>query len=278
MTKKSKYSFNKTFLTDYSNSLLVSISIYSIIYLSIHPSIHILIQGRSRGTDANNKWTYLVSLIHTKLLLSEFYGFHSALVFMTFIQFTQVHFPKEQFRICINKPMSKKPGKTILFALASKLPHKVAHFCSFLSRGSQKVKESEVAQSCPTLCDPLNCSVPGFSVHGIFQARILEWVAISLSRGSSQPRDWTRVSHIVGRLALPSELPGKPPSGWDIFTQLLTPLAESAVTTSPRITHPSYLSLSQSLPTYPEGYPSPPTQSSSRGVWGKGCSEPLQLS
>ena len=61
------------------------------------------------------------------------------------------------------------------------------------------VSESEVAQSCPTLCDPMDCSLPGSSVHGIFQARVPEWVAISFSRGSSQPRDWTQVSHIVGR-------------------------------------------------------------------------------
>ena len=46
-------------------------------------------------------------------------------------------------------------------------------------------KESEVAQLCPTLCEPMDCSLPGFSVHGIFQARVLEWVAISFSRGSS---------------------------------------------------------------------------------------------
>ena len=59
--------------------------------------------------------------------------------------------------------------------------------------------ESEAAQSCLTLCDPMDCSLPGFSVHGIFQARILEWVAISFSRRSSGPRNWTRVSHIVGR-------------------------------------------------------------------------------
>ena len=59
--------------------------------------------------------------------------------------------------------------------------------------------ESEVAQPCPTLCDPIDCSLPGSSVHGIFQARVLEWVAISFSRGSSRPRDWTRVSRIVGR-------------------------------------------------------------------------------
>ena len=46
-----------------------------------------------------------------------------------------------------------------------------------------------VAQSCPTLCDTMDCSPSGSSVHGILQARILEWVAVPFSRGSSQPRD-----------------------------------------------------------------------------------------
>ena len=59
--------------------------------------------------------------------------------------------------------------------------------------------EIEVAQSCPTLCDPINGSLLGCVVHGIFQARILEWAAISSSRGSSQPRDQTRVSCIADR-------------------------------------------------------------------------------
>ena len=59
--------------------------------------------------------------------------------------------------------------------------------------------ESEVTQSCPTLWDPMDCSLPGFSIHGIFQARVLEWVAISFSRVSSWPRDWTWVSRIVGK-------------------------------------------------------------------------------
>ena len=48
---------------------------------------------------------------------------------------------------------------------------------------------------CPTLCDPMDCSPPGSSAHGIFLARILEWVAISFSRRSSRPRDWTRSPH-----------------------------------------------------------------------------------
>ena len=58
---------------------------------------------------------------------------------------------------------------------------------------------SEVAQSCPTLCDLMDCSLPGSSLHGILQARVLEWGAIAFSRGSSRPRDWTRVSRIAGR-------------------------------------------------------------------------------
>ena len=45
-------------------------------------------------------------------------------------------------------------------------------------------KESEVAQSCPTLCDPMDCILPGSSIHGIFQARMLEWVVISFSTGN----------------------------------------------------------------------------------------------
>ena len=54
-------------------------------------------------------------------------------------------------------------------------------------------------QSCLTLCDPTDCSPPDSSVCGTFQARILQWVAMPFSRGSSQPRDRTRVSHIAGR-------------------------------------------------------------------------------
>ena len=60
--------------------------------------------------------------------------------------------------------------------------------------------ESEVTQSCPTLCDPMDGSLPGSAVHGIFQARILEWAAISFSRGSSQSRDRTRVAYIADKL------------------------------------------------------------------------------
>ena len=53
------------------------------------------------------------------------------------------------------------------------------------------------AQLCLTLCDPMDCGPSGSSVHGILQARMLEWVAISFSRGSSLPQDQTWVSHIA---------------------------------------------------------------------------------
>ena len=57
---------------------------------------------------------------------------------------------------------------------------------------------SEVAQLCQ-LCNPIDCSLPASSIHGIFQARVLEWVAVSFSRGTSRPGDQTRVSHVAGR-------------------------------------------------------------------------------
>ena len=56
-----------------------------------------------------------------------------------------------------------------------------------------------ITQSCLIICDPMDCSPRGSSVHGIPQARILQWVAIPFSRGSSQPRDQTQVSRIAGR-------------------------------------------------------------------------------
>ena len=68
-------------------------------------------------------------------------------------------------------------------------------------------------QQCPTLCDSMDCSPSSSSVHGILQAKILEWVAKLSSRGSSQPRDRTRVSCIfcIGRrILLPLAPPGKP--------------------------------------------------------------------
>ena len=66
-----------------------------------------------------------------------------------------------------------------------------------------------VTKLCLVLCNPMDCSLPGSSVHGISQTRILECVAISFSRGSSQPRHQTHISCIAGRL-FTTEPPGKP--------------------------------------------------------------------
>ena len=68
---------------------------------------------------------------------------------------------------------------------------------------------AKLLQSCPTVCNHLGCSPPGSSVHGILQARVLEWVAVSFFRGSSLPRDGTQVSYWqLG--SLPLAPPGKP--------------------------------------------------------------------
>ena len=84
-------------------------------------------------------------------------------------------------------------GSNIANSLARSQEGKIAVFICWTSWWS------EVTQSCLILCNPMDCSLPHSSVRGIFQARVLEWVAISFSRGSSQPRDRTWVSHIVGR-------------------------------------------------------------------------------
>ena len=98
----------------------------------------------------------------------------------------------------------------LLFWLKKRKPAIWDHVDELGGHYAKLNKWTEVAQSCPTLCGPVDCILPGSSIHGILQARILEWVAISFSMGSSWPRDRTEVSHIAGRLALPSEPPGKP--------------------------------------------------------------------
>ena len=70
------------------------------------------------------------------------------------------------------------------------------------------LKSTQSLQSCPILCDPMDCSPPGSSVHGILQVRIVEWVAMPYSRGSSGPRDQIHVSCFAGRF-FTSKPPGK---------------------------------------------------------------------
>ena len=103
------------------------------------------------------------------------------------------------------------------------------HMAVLLS--TEKKKETEVTQSCPTLCDPMDCSLPGSSIHGIFQARILEWVAISFSRGSSWSRNWTHFS-CISRI------------GKELFT---TVPPEEAEAKRPLCSHTSFLSSGKML-------------------------------
>ena len=65
--------------------------------------------------------------------------------------------------------------------------------CHFLLQCMKAEHESEIAQSCPTLSNPMDCSPPGSSVHGIFQARVLEWVAIAFSRWWLQRHKWNHI-------------------------------------------------------------------------------------
>ena len=82
---------------------------------------------------------------------------------------------------------------TLLFCVVRRDHEKELHICMFIH---WKVKVKSLSRV--WLCDPVDCSPPGSSIHGILQARILEWVAISFSRGSSPPRDWTQVSCTAG--------------------------------------------------------------------------------
>ena len=68
--------------------------------------------------------------------------------------------------------------------------------CHFLLQCMKVKSESEIAQSCPTLSDPMDCSLPGSSIHGIFQARVLEWVAVAFSMGGLLLLLLSRFSHV----------------------------------------------------------------------------------
>ena len=108
---------------------------------------------------------------------------------------TYIHITYKYIHICIYH--------IVVFIICIYITHAYTHTHIHRKRHlfqGLEVKESEFTQLCPTHCDPMDSSLPGSSIHGIFQARILEWVAISFSRGSSPPRDLTQVSRTAGRL------------------------------------------------------------------------------
>ena len=92
------------------------------------------------------------------------------------------------------------PGKGEPGGLPSMGSHRVRHNWSDLAAAAAAMHiHGQSSPSCPTLCNPMNYSPPSYSVHGILQARILQWVAMPSSRGSSRPKDWIWVSCIAGR-------------------------------------------------------------------------------
>ena len=134
----------------------------------------------------------------------------------------------------------------------------------------------KVTQSCPPLCDSVDCSPSGSSVHGILQTIILEWVAISFPRGSSKPRDRTLVSHMAGRFftswatreahehlkTLVKFIVGKGEKKWVLSWWLLEqPFEKQLGSVYPNVkyaSHSTQHSTSKHLPkrnttTYPEG-------------------------
>ena len=111
--------------------------------------------------------------------------------------------PTPQFRLCIEHQIIEV---LTLFRVLIALVNVICIWNSFLLLWNDCrilrrmwLSESEVPQSCPTLCDPMDWSLSGSSINGIFQSRVLEGVAMPSSRGSSQLRDQTQVSHIAGR-------------------------------------------------------------------------------
>ena len=112
-------------------------------------------------------------------------------------------------------------NSTYHFNFKHKNHHRVP-YCSYLLIRALKQKwTSEVAQSCPTLCNPMGCSLPGSSIHGIFQARILEWVAIFFSKresfGGRQSQAWSPAQSSLVLLSFLDSEVGMPfPSPWGL--------------------------------------------------------------
>ena len=116
--------------------------------------------------------------------------------------------PKFLIRVSVSPPFRSVLFVTPRFLLVLRrknrkknLVHCIIHRSGSLTTKFQETTSCmcvKVLQSCTTLCNPMDCSLPGSSVHQILQARILEWAAISSSRGSSQPRAQTHISYVSG--------------------------------------------------------------------------------
>ena len=135
-----------------------------------------------------------------------------------------------------------------------------------------------VAQSCPTLCDPMDCSPPSSFVHGILQARMLQWAAISFSRGSYWPRDWTWVSCIAGRFLTvwvtreTLYLQGPGPDNSEISKDLVFALSGPGLVRKRGLSVQfNHLVVSDSLRPHESQHARPPCPSPTPGVHSDSC-------
>ena len=99
------------------------------------------------------------------------------------------------------------PGDLTNLGIQPTSPEMAGRF--FTTEPGGKLKDCSVIKSCPTLCDPMDCSLLGYSVHGVFQGRILEWVAISFTKESSGAGIKLMTPVLAGRFFI-TETPGKP--------------------------------------------------------------------
>ena len=137
------------------------------------------------------------------------YNTYNSYITLYYINLLLIHFLPEYPPFRIKKEISQRQKICFLpwFITVPVRVHSLWHIRESLP-GLPSPAVVLLAQSCPTLWDPMDCSTPGSSVHGILQARIQEWVAIPFSRGSSRPSDRTLFSALQAD-SLQSELPGK---------------------------------------------------------------------
>ena len=176
----------------------------------------------------------------------------------------------EYFLPILCKPQKKWDWSGCLNYVLAILKVELTHSNSTTNKGAG---EGEVAQLCPTLCNPVDCNLPSFSIFGILQAKILEWVSISFSRGSSRPRDRARVSCIGGRcfnLWATREAPTtyKVMSKWSIVRKAVLWVVNKLTYTSVQF---SCSVVSDPLQPHELQHARPPCPSSPPGVYPNSC-------
>ena len=175
-----------------NNSASLPLYAYSNLYLMVDNVIK-LINSLSIYKFNVFKSSFFTHFLHILLHLLHIYTFY--FIFYTYLIYLHIcNLLNAWLEIaciyCIcNSKYIDKPKWNLYLSLKLKFL-----ISNIMSKFIQKL--CEVTESCPSLCDPMDHSLPGSSIHGIFQARVLEWVAILFSRGSSQPRDWNCIAGI----------------------------------------------------------------------------------